>query len=235
MRRPAWRWIIRIMGTNVNGKNLARQAQLLVLSAVASVSALAGMIDKEGMAAWETCALCHNFDGVSPMARFPKLAAQKHDYLKKQFMDFHTQSRTNDGGQMIAITTEIKPSEVDDAVAYFALLPPPEPAPLAESERSLYEAGRRLFKEGVKDGQPCAECHAREDSPAPWLFTQHRDYLVKQLRDFHAGDRTNDGGVMRSIAGALSDGDMKAVSTYLASTPLEVEKNAKKDAEFRDK
>ncbi|MDQ2078042.1 hypothetical protein [Marinimicrobium sp. ABcell2] len=206
-------------------RSLARSAVLL--GAMFSSGALAGMIDKEGMEAWETCALCHNFDGISPMPKFPKLAAQKHDYLKKQFMDFHTQSRTNDGGQMVAITTEIKLSDVDDAVAYFARLPPPEPAPLAESERSLYEAGRRLFQEGVEGGKPCAECHARADSPAPWLFTQHRDYLVKQLRDFQSGDRTNDGGVMRSIVGALSEGDIKTVATYLGSTPLEVEKSAK--------
>jgi cytochrome c553 len=42
----------------------------------------AGMIDKEGMAPWEICGLCHSLDGISKMSKFPMLAGQKPAYLK---------------------------------------------------------------------------------------------------------------------------------------------------------
>lgn len=39
-----------------------------------STAARAYMLDSDGMKPWESCALCHGLDGVSRMAKFPKLA-----------------------------------------------------------------------------------------------------------------------------------------------------------------
>ena len=41
-----------------------------------AASARAGMIDESSLKPWENCALCHSLDGVSHMAKFPKLAGQ---------------------------------------------------------------------------------------------------------------------------------------------------------------
>jgi cytochrome c553 len=58
---------------------------------------------------------------------------------------------------------------------------------------------------------------------APYLTAQHPDYLIKQLRDFREGERGNDStGIMATIAKALSDAEIDALGTYLASLPREV-------------
>ena len=48
-------------------------------------------------------------DGISATAKFPKLAGQKKAYIEKQLSDFLAGNRTNDGGQMASIVTEIPP------------------------------------------------------------------------------------------------------------------------------
>ena len=66
----------------------------------------------------------------------------------------------------------------------------------------------------------CAGCHpgagrvALKESSR--IAGQHRDYLVKQLRDFRDGRRTNDGGVMRLLTQSLTDADIDDLSNYFA-------------------
>ncbi len=65
----------------------------------------------------------------------------------------------------------------------------------------------------------CAACHANDGSrgsPAnPILQGQHPEYLVKQLIEFKAGKRDNP--IMRGMASALSETDMKNVAAFYAS------------------
>src|SRR2546427_3313999 len=79
----------------------------VVLVAVGTTLARADVIITEGMQPWETCAECHSLDGVSAMARFPKLAGQRPDYVAKQVRDFRDGRRQNDGGQMVATAAGI--------------------------------------------------------------------------------------------------------------------------------
>jgi len=195
--------------------------------------AQAGMIDKEGMAPWDICGLCHSLNGISATAKFPKLAGQKTAYIKKQFIEFNQEQRTNDGGQMVAITTEVDATTIDDIADYFSSLAPPPPMSIGESSEQidLYKTGKELFTKGrasIKgpantssgEGLPaCITCHGVASTQAPWLYAQHGPYVVKQLKDFKSGERDNDGkGVMRAIASALSDEDMVAIAAYLTST-----------------
>ena len=88
----------------------------------------ADMIDTSSMKAWEHCALCHGLDGNSRMAKFPKLAAQRYDYLIKQLKDFKTQHRLNDGGPMTGMTEQLSDKDLEASARYFSALPPPAPA-----------------------------------------------------------------------------------------------------------
>ncbi|MEP4911825.1 MAG: cytochrome C [Alphaproteobacteria bacterium] len=188
-----------------------------------AASARAGMIDESGLKPWENCALCHSLDGVSRMAKFPKLAGQVPAYIEKQIRDFRTAKRTNDGEQMQGMAGLIAEKDIPVVARYFADLPPPPPAAAPpDGERT---AGQALYHTGDPTrGLPaCASCHGKDkvaQSGAPRLEAQHADYVIKQLTDFRAGDRTNDpGGVMAGVAAKLSDADIQAAGGYLAAVP----------------
>jgi cytochrome c553 len=187
----------------------------------------AGMIDKEGMAEWEICAMCHSLNGISRMAKFPKLAGQKPAYISKQFRDFNAGRRTNDGGQMEAITTEVDMDAIEAIAHYFAQLPLPSAAQLGSDPQTvqLFNEGEKIFYQGIGTTQACANCHDRSGgrekqliaADAPWLFGQHKAYLVKQLEDFKSANRTNDvTASMHKIATNLSPQAIEAVTVFLA-------------------
>jgi cytochrome c553 len=68
-------------------------------------------------------------------------------------------------------------------------------------------------------GQVCVACHAADGNsttPAnPKLAQQHPEYLVKQLREYKSGKRSN--AIMSGFAGTMSDEDMRNVAYWLAS------------------
>ena len=64
----------------------------------------------------------------------------------------------------------------------------------------------------------CAACHTNDGSRGiaanPILQGQHPDYLAKQLAEFKAGKRDN--AIMRAMASALSEADMRNVAAFYA-------------------
>ncbi|MFT7372332.1 MAG: cytochrome c553, partial [Oleiphilaceae bacterium] len=105
----------------------------------------AGMIDKEGMQAWEICAMCHNANGISRMAKFPKLAGQKAAYIERQITDFRAGLRHNDGGQMQSIVGEVAQEDIAQIAAYFSLLPNDR---LENTEHELDEIQTKKLSQG---------------------------------------------------------------------------------------
>lgn len=192
------------------------------------------MIDTEGMKPWEVCALCHSLNGISVMAKFPKLAGQRAPYIIKQFQDFHTSKRKNDGGQMQAITTEIDIKNLSAIADYFASLPAPEPETIIEPDdktKAALDLGEKIFNKGTVNTAPCVTCHLNEKPAklkntqsvqsftAPWLQAQHQDYLIKQLNDFANSERSNDPEkIMQTIASNLNSDQINAVTLYLSVT-----------------
>ncbi|MEP7138096.1 MAG: c-type cytochrome [Caldimonas sp.] len=65
----------------------------------------------------------------------------------------------------------------------------------------------------------CVACHTNDGSRGiaanPILQGQHPAYLVKQLTEFKSGEREN--AIMRGMASALSEADMKNVAAFYAS------------------
>lgn len=181
----------------------------------------AGMIDESGLKAWEACALCHALNGISRMAKFPKLAGQRPSYIEKQLRDFRKGKRNNDGGQMKSMANMLSEKDITTVARYFGSLVAPKPQ---ETGKRHFSA-QKLFKKGDEArGLPaCNSCHALsrvEITGAPLIDSQHKDYLAKQLNDFKIGNRANDiGGVMSSLAKLLDAEEIRELSDYIASRP----------------
>ncbi len=60
-----------------------------------ATAALAAGDAAAGKAKSATCAACHNADGNSTIAQYPKLAGQSADYLLKQLQDYKSGTRAN--------------------------------------------------------------------------------------------------------------------------------------------
>ncbi len=189
---------------------------------IAVIGARADMIDTSGLAPWELCAECHNMDGISHMAKFPKLAGQRYAYIVKQIGDFQAERRTNDDGKMVANAGLLSDADVVAVAKYFSTLPPPPPVKTEASAETI-DLGRRLFTKGKPEAgvDACASCHAGAGVAgvlAPRIEAQHAGYLKKELLDFRSGARANDPDArMRKVAHALSDAEIVAVAAY-AST-----------------
>jgi cytochrome c553 len=193
------------------------------------ILAVADGLGDENAPPQEVCGTCHGLNGISRMAKFPKLAGQRAEYVEKQVRDFREGRRGNDGGQMATAATEIREDQVAEVARYFAAQPPPEPQ-VAALEVSANGRAESLFTVGDAraDIAPCGHCH----SPAthrvearlvgPLLSSQHESYIAKQLRDFRSGSRANDTErVMQRIARRLGDDDIAALARYLALMPRE--------------
>ena len=65
----------------------------------------------------------------------------------------------------------------------------------------------------------CTMCHLKAfmgQNEIPRVAGQDYEYIVKQMRDFKTGKRTNDAGNMASVSKTLSDQDIDDLGHYLA-------------------
>jgi cytochrome c553 len=209
----------------ISDRVIWRACAALITAGPAVSLAYADIIVTEGMQPWHLCATCHSLDGISAMARFPKLAGQRAAYIVKQVRDFRDGRRSNDGGQMQASTSDIDDDDLAKTAAYFASLPPPPPDGSLETNGEEWHRGAKLFQDGdaASGIASCGSCHDNAESTrpdAPLLKAQHAAYLAKQLSDWRSGERRNDlSQTMPAVAVKLSDRDISALATFLASQP----------------
>lgn len=94
-------------------------------------------------------------------------------------------------------------------------------APPAASAKPAPDA-RGDAAAGKKDAVVCAGCHGPDGNSLagtfPKLAGQHYTYLLKQLRDFKAGRRTNP--IMSPMAATLTPQAMKDVAAYFSSQKI---------------
>lgn len=191
------------------------------------ISASADGLGYDGLPPQELCGLCHGLNGISATARFPKLAGQKAGYIEKQLRDILAGRRTNDGGQMVSVITEIRPDQFPAVAIYFSNQKPPPPRNKDESDvdADALKRAASVYENGKPEvGVPaCKSCHGtgpKSIPAAPHLSAQHAGYLEKQLSDFRSGTRSNDASAtMRKIAKMLSETETQALAAYLASLP----------------
>lgn len=208
---------------------MKRVARALLLTAlfggVVGVAQAAGDAEA-GKAKSAVCGACHGADGNSMVPSFPKLAGQGENYSLKQLQDIKSGARQVPA--MMAIVAGLSDQDMADLAAYFAAQKPQ----VGAADPALVAQGEKLFRAGKKEAgiTACSACHGATgqgmpEAGFPLLSGQHAAYTEVQLKAFRAAGRedaeglrrTNDGDtkMMQSTAARLSDGDIKALSSYL--------------------
>ena len=156
------------------------------------------------------CVACHGPEGNATAPLFPILAGQTARYTYLQLRDFQ-EGRRHDP-LMDPFAANLSRQDMFDLAAFYAAQKPrptafkPDPAKVAHGEKKAAET-------------LCTMCHLRAfmgQNEIPRVAGQHYEYIVKQMREFRAGKRTNDAGNMASVSKTLSDEDIDALGHYLA-------------------
>lgn len=168
-----------------------------------------------------TCVACHGADGNSPIAMYPKLAGQHVNYTTKQLQNFKAGKRQDP--VMAPMAMPLSDQDMADLAAYFAS----QTIQQGQASEELVKQGERIYLGGnqISGVSACAACHGprgkgNEAAKYPAVGNQHADYIVKQLQDFKAGKRgagTDDPNqiMMVDIASRMTEGEMKAVASYM--------------------
>lgn len=207
-------------------KKAATAIAVWAFTALAPVSAaegtplMQGGDPQAGQSKSQTCVACHGPQGNSPQAQWPNIAGQHPGYLFKQLRAFKAgDERSN--AQMTGIVANLSESDMRDLAAYYGRQPHKV---MGAADEDLVERGRRIYLGGIPDKgvTACAACHGPrgKGNPAadyPVVGGQWAQYLEQQLRQFRSGERANDrNAMMRSLAGEMSDAEIRAVSEYMA-------------------
>ncbi|MBT8631011.1 cytochrome c4 [Polynucleobacter paneuropaeus] len=162
------------------------------------------------------CITCHGPKGQSAVGTWPKLAGQHAAYIAKQLHNFKEGTRAN--AIMMGMAMPLTDQDMANIGAYLAKQTPSQG--VAQNKDTI-ELGQSIYRGGIASkGVPaCAACHSPNGAgiPAqyPLLSGQWADYTSAQLAAFHDGVRLN-GPMMNTIAGKLSEKEMKAVADYMA-------------------
>jgi cytochrome c553 len=211
-------------------KRMLLLAPALVVSALAAAqtppAAKAGKPDvaRGQQIVTEICAACHGQDGNSPTPVNPSLASQHADYITLQLTHYKSGVRANPVMQGIA--QQLGPEDMRSLGAYFAQQ---KATGQSAKDAALVRTGQSIWRGGdAASGVPaCSACHLPNGAGVPKNYPriagQHADYTLKQLQLFRSGERGLDkegkdvnGRIMREIANAMSEEQMRAVSEYAA-------------------
>ena len=189
-------------------------ALLAALLALHSTAHAQGNLEA-GKAKAAVCAACHGADGnvASGMApegeAYPDLAGQTARYLYLQLRDFKEGRRKN--LLMSPMAANLSKQDMHDLAEYFSKqkhLPS-----TFEVDEAKAAAGKK-----VVDAALCTMCHLggfSGQNEVPRVAGQEYDYIVKQMRDFRAKNRTNDAGNMTSVSRDLSDEQIEQLGHHI--------------------
>ena len=177
------------------------------------------------------CVACHGVAGNSMISVNPKLAGQHPEYLLKQMKNFKMNGGTPErvNGVMNGMIAAYDEAQMGDIAAYFG---EQKQKPEVAKNRDTVELGQKLYRAGNESkGLPaCAGCHGPSGAGIPAQYPriggQFAEYIETQLRHFREGaesaapsetSRTNDPNkMMRMVAIKMTDGEIRAVSDYVA-------------------
>lgn len=178
-------------------------AMILPLPALADVEA--------GSQKSASCATCHGIDGNSPSGAYPNLAGQADEYLYKQIKDFKEGRRPN--AIMGTMIYSLSDQDMHDLAEFYSAQGPTPSTFHTDPDKVA------LGKKVAQDAQ-CTFCHQRNFKGLglmPRVAGQQYNYVVKQLKEFRDGVRTNDNGLMLQFTKNLTDDQIKALAHYLIS------------------
>ena len=171
----------------------------------------------------EVCSACHGPDGNSATPVNPSLAGMPAAVYHPA-TDALQGRRARQSGDAGDVGARSRPTTCGSSDILFAAQ---KPKGLAAKDASLLKAGQSLYRGGdAGAGIPaCAACHSPDGSGVPKnyprLAGQYSEYTYAQLKAFKAGERGADkdgkdvnGRIMATIAGKMTDAQMKAVAEY---------------------
>ncbi len=166
-----------------------------------------------------TCSACHGPDGNSPAPDWPSLAGQHASYTAQQLRAFQTGER--DEPTMTPFAIGLSEQDIADIAAYYEAQTPARRG----ADPELVPLGEMIYRSGIPERgvAACIACHgpAGRGNPLsayPVVSGQHAAYTFNTLRLYAAGERRSDqamGQVMRDIAAALREDEMRAVASYM--------------------
>jgi cytochrome c553 len=170
----------------------------------------------KGQAISATCQACHSADGSRGAPANPILQGQHPEYLLKQLQEFKAGKRKNAIMQGFAATLS------DEDMRHVAAFYGGKKAPTGFAQnKDTVALGERIWRGGIlaKGVPACAGCHSPNGAGMPAQYPriggQHADYTALQLANFASGARGNN-AQMTTIAGKMSEAEMKAVADYAA-------------------
>lgn len=214
-------------------KSLAFALTVLLSSQVHAEMSHADSVNA-GKTKTASCVSCHGEHGNSTMPMFPKLAGQNAGYIVNQLKAFKSGERKDP--MMATLAMSLTDNDMVDIANYYAdqkIAGESDEKFDSEEERTEHEAmvhqGSDLYRNGdlKREVSACIACHGPHgegNQPAsfPALKSQHADYLIKALNDFKTSKRANHPeNMMHMIAGKMTDAEIKAVATRIATMKQE--------------
>ncbi|GGC74750.1 c-type cytochrome [Undibacterium terreum] len=191
----------------------------LLCSYVACGPAFAADTASRGKKLAQACIACHGLDGNTKNATlYPNIAGQLPAYIALQLENFKSGERPNP--VMQAFASPLSSEQMQDLGSYYgALRPKAQPSTDAELEA----AGKKIFTSGSVAGAPaCTACHGTRgqgQAPFPRISSQPASYLLEQLHVYRDAPAFKNplAMQMKAVAVKVSEGEMRAVSAYLAT------------------
>lgn len=172
------------------------------------------------------CLACHQPQGRND-AFFPRIAGKPEGYLYNQLLNFR------DGRRQFPMMTymvgNLPEPYLREIAQFFANQHPPHlPAPAPVATAQMLERGRTLVRQGdaARSIPACAACHGERlagVAPAiPGLLGLPRDYINAQFGAWkNRARRAQAPDCMADVAARLTEADVAAVSSWLASQPVD--------------
>ena len=200
-------------------------AMSLMLFSVANAQADTNPDLAKGQALAGVCAGCHGVDGVSPIPTQPNLAGMSWQYIAKQLKHFKSGQRDN--AIMKGFSATLSDGDMKALGVYYASM---KGRAIGTKDEKLAKTAEKLYRAGdAARGIPaCAGCHSPSGAGIPALYPrvggQHAEYTVAQLTAFRTGvrgtatkeDANPTGKMMMTIAGKLTEAEIKALAEYTA-------------------
>jgi cytochrome c553 len=173
------------------------------------------------------CAACHGRQGQgTDNDYFPRLSGKPAGYLMNQLVAFRDGRRRYP--PMNYLLEYMPDAYLRQMAEYFAALRPPlVPQTVPDASTALLARGHLLVADGdaAHGVPPCSHCHGSAltgmEPAIPGLVGLHASYISSQLGAFRYGTRTAaEPDCMQFVAASLTENDVSAVATYLASLPI---------------
>lgn len=173
------------------------------------------------------CTGCHGKEGrAAPDGYYPRLAGKPAGYLYNQLLNFRDGRR--DYGLMSELIAPLSDDYLKALAGHFASLdlpyPPPQRPTITAPELARAEA---LVRHGdaARRLPACIACHGERltgvQPGIPGLLGLPRDYLIGQLGAWRSGQRrAQRPDCMATIAKALTEPEIHAITQYLAGRPM---------------